>query len=118
MSDQQRESLKRSLQSELDQTIEVRIDRCLSINHLAIVGHHHFAHASHECLLLYRDGYFTSCIMVTQALAEGIIMFVAERNGIRQAHEEKKQGMAARMEQLGLISKDFVEAFNRIQGAL
>ena len=115
MSDQQRDLLKRSICSDLERTIEARIDRYLSVDHQWLIANHHFAHASHECLLLYRDGYFTSCIMVAQALSDGILKFVAERNSVQQAQKESKQALTKRMHQAGIFSQAFVEAFGRIQ---
>lgn len=38
--------------------------------------------ASTECVYLYRDGYFMGTAMATQALNEGLIRFIAERNGL------------------------------------
>src|SRR5207253_2469722 len=102
--------LKRSICSELERTIEARIDRYLSVNHQWLIADHYFAHASHECLLLYRDGYFTSCIMVAQALADGILKFVAERNNVKELGKEKKQTLAKKMQQNGILSQSFVEA--------
>jgi hypothetical protein len=112
--DHQREELKRSIYSEIEWTIEARIDRYLSVDHQWLIANHYFAQASHECLLLYRDGYFTSCIMVAQALSEGILKFVAERNNL-QVGKEKKQDLAKMMEQHRIISHTFVEVFDRIQ---
>jgi hypothetical protein len=115
--DHQREPLKRSIRSELERTIDAKIDRYLSANHQWLIADHHFAHASHECLLLYRDGYFTSCIMVAQALSDGILEFVAERNNVQRVQKETKQDLAKRMQQDGILSQAFVEAFGRIRGS-
>jgi hypothetical protein len=117
MADQQRDVLKRSIQSELESTIEARIDRYLSVNHQWFIANHHFAHASRECLLLFRDGYFTSCIMVAQALSDGILKFVAERNNLQQAEKERKQAFAKRMQESGIVSEAFTKALDQIQGS-
>jgi hypothetical protein len=115
MRDERHEALKRSLQSEFEQSIDARIERYRSVDHQRFIGNHHFAHASHECLLLYRDGYFTACIMMTQAVADGILTFVSERNGVHQADRETKQSLASRMQQSDILNYEFVEAFCRIQ---
>lgn len=81
--------LKESLQSELDQTLDQRVDRYMQIDHQGIIGNHHFTAASSECINLYRDGYYISAVMVSQAVNEGIVKFVADRNGIK---EKKEQG--------------------------
>jgi hypothetical protein len=82
-----RQMLKGSLFSQLEQTVDQRIDRYMEIDHQGIIGNHHFASASLECLNLYRDGYFISAVMVSQAVNEGIVKFVAERNGIKEKKE-------------------------------
>jgi hypothetical protein len=74
--------VKQSLQSESESTIDQRVERYLEIDHQGIIGGHHFAAASSECINLYRDGYFISAVMVSQAVNEGIMRFVAEKNGI------------------------------------
>jgi len=79
-----RAKLQQGLRSSLTQTIEQRIDRYLEIEHQGIIGDHHFAAASSQCIDLYRDGYFISAVMVSQAVNEGIMKFVAKRNGIKE----------------------------------
>jgi hypothetical protein len=110
----QHDALKLRLREDLDRTIDERIDRYLSVKHQHLIGNHHFAHASHECLLVYRDGHFTSCIMVTQAVSDGILKFVAERNGIQLKQDESKQDLAKRMQQGNVVSQTFVDACSRI----
>ena len=95
--------LKNDLRQTCEQTLDERVDRWLEIDHQGIVGNHYFAAASSECISLYRDGHFISAVMVSQAVNEGILKLVAERNDIR-ADEHK-----ALMESLvskGLISQD------------
>jgi hypothetical protein len=115
VSEQERDIVRQSLYSELEATINQRIDRYLSVKHQWLVGLHHFARASHECLLLFRDGYFTSCITLTQAVAEGIVSFVAERNNLRMADRETKQELAKRMCESGIVSQGLVSSFVQIQ---
>ena len=74
--------LKEDLKSECIGTIDAKIDRWLEIEHQEIIGDHHFASASAECIKLYRDGYFIGTVMMSHAINEGIIKFVAERNNI------------------------------------
>jgi len=79
-----RVELQKGLRSLLEQTIDQRINRYLEIEHQGIIGNHHFAATSSECIELYRDGYFISSVMVSHAVNEGIMKFVAERNGITE----------------------------------
>lgn len=75
---------KENIESECMNSIEEKINRYLEIEHQGIIGGHYFAPASSECLYLYRDGYFIGAVMMSHAINEGIIKFVAERNGIKK----------------------------------
>lgn len=117
MSDAERESLKQSLRWRFEQTLDERTDRYLSVRRQCFVGAHYFAHPSTEALNLYRDGYFWSCIMLTQSVAEGIVRFVAERNGVSQQLGESKQALAGHMARARILSQSLVDSFSRIQGS-
>lgn len=103
--------VKQSLQSELESTIDQRVERYLEIDHQGIIGAHHFAKASSECINLYRDGYFISAVMVSQAVNEGIIKFIAEKNGIK--HENFTCSIDEFVNKK-IISKECAEATNKI----
>lgn len=115
MADEERESMKQQLRARLERTLDERIDRYLAVNHQRVIGGHHFSHASTECVDLYRDGYFHSCITVTQAVAEGIILFVGDRNKLSRKEKETKQVFAERLHDAQIITQDLVDAFTRIQ---
>jgi hypothetical protein len=74
--------LKEDIKAECLGTIDEKINRWLEIEHQEIIGDHYFASASAECIRLYRDGYFISTVMMSHAINEGIIKFVAEKNNI------------------------------------
>ena len=112
--DDRREHVEYILRSEFEQSLQQRIDRYLSANHQPILGNHHFAHASTECVHLYRDGYFIACITLSQSVAEGIIRFVRDRNGLPQVEKESKQQLAVRLHDSGVISSAFAQALGRI----
>jgi hypothetical protein len=78
----QRLWVEQGLKDELKSTMEERIARLTEIAPEGLVAGHHFSAASAECIKLYRDGYFISAVMVSQAVNEGMIRFVAERNNI------------------------------------
>jgi len=115
MPNARRDQLKAIFLAVFEQTLEERVDRYLEVSHQWITGNHHFANASSEAIDLYRDGYFTSCIMVTQAVSEGIVKFVADRNGVIPMEREKKLDLAVRMQCAGIVANGLVEAFGRIQ---
>lgn len=109
-----RRRLQDDLRSSLEQSIDQRVDRYLEINHQWIIGNHYFAAASAECIKLYRDGYFISTVMVSQAVNEGIFKFVAERNSIaRKSHEQ----LIKELMNGNIISEDCAEASKRIWGS-
>ena len=66
-----------------EQTRAERVERNLEVDRQRIIGSYHFAQASTECIHLYTGGYFIATVMTTQAVNEGIIKFVAERNNIK-----------------------------------
>lgn len=59
---------------------EQRVRRYLEVKRQGIIPNHYFAPASTECIELYRDGHFIATVMATQAVNEGILKLVAERN--------------------------------------
>ena len=79
-----REMVKESIESHCHHDIDKKIDRYLEIEHQGIIGGHYFASASSQCIYLYRDGYFIGAVMMSHAINEGIIKFVAERNIIQK----------------------------------
>jgi hypothetical protein len=76
--------LKESIESECKGSIEEKINRYLEIEHQGIISNHYFAKVSSECIYLYRDGYFIGAVMMSHAINEGIIKFIAERNKINR----------------------------------
>lgn len=79
-----RSRAKESIEAQCKSLIEEKIDRYLEIEHQGIIGEHYFAPASSECIYLYRDGYFIGAVMMSHAINEGIVKFVAERNNIER----------------------------------
>lgn len=108
-----RHQIKEMLCQMHEQTIDERVNRYLEVSHQRIIANHHFAAASTECLDLYRDGYFLSTVMVTQAVAEGIFRFIVERNDFAQ--DGKLPDMAKCLVDRQIITQQCVDAFNRIR---
>jgi hypothetical protein len=113
----EQEYLKQTLRSMFEQQLNERVNRYLSVNHQRLIGLHHFAYASSECLDAYRDGLFTCCIMATQAVNDGIIKFIAERNSIVRQERETNQALIQRIAAAGYVSQLLVDAACRIQGS-
>ncbi len=87
--DIRRNQLKENIKSNCESSIEEKVTRYLEIEHQGIVGGHYFAKASAECIYLYRDGYFIGAVMMSHAINEGIIKFIAGRNNIGRHKEDK-----------------------------
>jgi len=81
-----------------------------------MIGAYHFAQASAECIEIYRDGYFLSALMVSHAVAEGILKFVIERNGIVRGDDDIPTAIADLVAR-GIMSQGCGEAFLRIYGS-
>src|SRR5437016_4440042 len=105
----EREFLKRDLRSDLEGSLDERVARFLEVRHQGIVPNHHFANASSECVNLYRDGYFLSAVMVSQAVNEGIWKFVLERNQIPRSGDMPT--VARELASRGIVSQTCADAF-------
>ena len=103
----------KALRESDEQTREDRADRYLEVNQQGFIPNHYFAPASAECLFLYRDGYFIATVMTTQAVNEGILKFVADRNSIDYENIRREDLLATLLSE-GIFSKDCFEAFKQI----
>ena len=72
--------IEKNLRRKFEAELEARIRRTKELKYQRVIGAHHFAGASYECLELYRDGYMLGCIMCSQALLEAVLKFVLQRN--------------------------------------
>jgi len=77
-----RHRLQDSLKQDFLASIDDRISRYLELDFIPVVPNTHFAPITIECIQLYRDGYFFACIALCQAVAEALLRFMCERNGI------------------------------------
>lgn len=106
--------VKESIEAQCKSFVEEKIDRYLEIEHQGIIGGHYFAPASSECIYLYRDGYFIGAVMMSHAINEGIIKFVAERNEIeRQKSDGTTKTISEVIDELrekSIISKTCADA--------
>ena len=109
--------LKSEMRAALEQTIEIRVERYLEVEHQGIIPNHHFAAASSECIDLYRDGYLLSAVMVSQSVTEGILRFVLKRNQIQPDPGVDCPAVTAMLVEKKIISTECDEAFVRIWGS-
>lgn len=103
-----RVKVRESIESQYKSFMEEKIDRYLEIEHHGIIGGHYFAPASSECIYLYRDGYFIGAVMMSHAINEAIMKFVAERNGIERnkidGHIKTVEGIINELRKKGIIT--------------
>jgi hypothetical protein len=104
----------KGLLDRLEVTKQECANRYLEVHHPQVVPIHHFTNASTECIFLYAEGYFSSTVMVTQALAEGISRFVAERNGIEFNRKLPGPKIVDLLVKKKIVSQDYEEAFKQL----
>ena len=106
--------IKQEIESQCMGSIEEKVDRYLEIEHQGIIGGHYFAPASSECIYLYRDGYFIGTVMMSHAINEGIIKFIAERNDVKRqkttGEEKTIEELIDELQRTGLISLNCADA--------
>lgn len=105
-------AVREYLKSRFEATLEERVQRALDVRPQLIVPYHHFSWASNECVYLYRDGYFVATAMSTQAVNEGLLRFVAERNGI--AGNQEPDALVDALLAQNAISAACADAMRRI----
>ena len=98
-----------------ERTCEERADRYLEIDRQKIIGEHHFARASTECIYLYTHGFFIATVMTTQAVNEGIIKFVAGRNNIINYENMNHSKRLKTLKDKSIISQGCLEASEQIR---
>ena len=62
-----------NLRSEFIATLEQRVARYVDTKPHGIIPDRHFAPASTECTLLFRDGHWYGCIALVQGVAEAVV---------------------------------------------
>lgn len=110
-----RAETERTLKEECLGSISERVDRWLEIHSPTIVPNTHFASASAECILLYRDGYFFACIALCQAIDEAMVRLICEKNGKgSKGYVGFKKNIHELKALKDEIPADWIEAFERI----
>ena len=109
----ERSELIRQFSAIDEHTREAKVDRYLEVNSRRVTSPQYFARASTECVALYSDGHYIATVMMTQAVNEGIIRFVAQRNSIR--HESTPLStLLTELESQNIFSQRCFEASDQI----
>jgi len=118
----ERERVANEIRAEFEAHRGLLVERALDIRKHGFLPHTHFQAASAEAKTCYIHGHFYGCIMITQAVAEGLIKFIAQRNGEPEVYwtDKPKRSVETRRNYLrdqGHISADVHAAFERIHDA-
>lgn len=97
-----------------EQTREARVERNLEVDRQRLIRSDYFAEASTECIDLYTHGFFIATVMTTQAVNEGILKFVAERNNIQKVDYCSLRALLKLLISQGIFSRDCFEASKQI----
>lgn len=115
------QQIKEALISDFNSSIDQRVGRYLEIGHQWIIGNHHFAAASSECINLYRDGHFIAAVMMSHSINEGIIEFVTDRVKLPKhksdGNAKSIEELISELEQQKTISKVCADAARGIYGS-
>jgi hypothetical protein len=115
------QQIKEALISGFNSSVDQRVGRCVEMGHQWIIGNHHFATASSECINLYRDGYFIAAVMMSHSINEGIIVLVAERVKLSKTKSDggakSIEDLINELEQNKTISKACADASRSIYGS-
>ncbi|MBI2768557.1 MAG: hypothetical protein HYX47_02945 [Burkholderiales bacterium] len=105
-------NVRHLLRDRFERTFEEKVQRALEVRPQAIVPNTHFTTVSNECISLYRDGYFMATAMATQALNEGLIRFIADRNEI--ASNQDPYALVDQFEAQKIVTPEGAAAFRRV----
>lgn len=115
------QQVKEAIISDFNSSVDQRVGRYMEIGHQWIIGNHHFAVASAECINLYRDGHFIAAVMMSHSINEGIIMFVAGRIGLNKnkgdGGAKSIEDLINELEQNKTISKSCADSARGIYGS-
>lgn len=106
-------SLRKRMVQSLEQSLDERVDRFLAVGHQNMVAKHHFTDASQECLECFTHGHFIAAIMLAQAVAEGVLKLMVERNELTIEKPNRDKRLEALLES-DFINEAVAEAFKRI----
>src|SRR3989338_389663 len=73
--------VENGMKQEFEQSLPSRVKRYMQINVPWLLPNHHFAPFSAQCVILFRDGHFYSCIVAVQAIGEATVRFLCDANG-------------------------------------
>jgi hypothetical protein len=108
-----RDQLRKRFAYDAESSMEARIDRYIEVNHQNMVAMHHFTLASRECHDCYTHGHFIAAIMLSQAVAEGILKLMVERNSL-QVQPANRESRLMALQQNGFLDYATSTAFTQI----
>jgi hypothetical protein len=106
---------KDTLKQMFELTLDARTERWCEIKPHNIIPNSHFAAVSAECYELYRDGHFYGAISLSQSVAEALLRFLCEKNGI-EPDEERYWENIKKLKKFG-IDEELLKLFKAIRQA-
>lgn len=116
MTDEEREYNERMLRQDFERRLPLRLDRQARIPVHPALPTQFFAQASAECRHLFFDERFYGCIVLTQAVVEGISKFVGDRKKLRTGSSFKQRIEHWKKLKPAVISERVCDAFLRVHG--
>jgi len=119
--DPHRAQLVSDMRAIFEGQIDEMVERHLEVPIPKVIPLHHFALGSTECSSSFHSGHFTACIVLAQAVAEGIAKFVCFRSGVRETEtpifrEDSHLDRIRDLHSANHISDQCVVAFHLIRG--
>ena len=71
--------LRTELLRRCENDVDERVNRYCLVEPHGIIPNSHFASASSECSVLFRDGHYYGCISLVQGVAEALVRFICEK---------------------------------------
>lgn len=97
--------LRTELLGRCEADVDEKVERYSAVEPHGIIPSRHFAPASSECSLLFRDGHYYGCISLVQGVAEALVRFMCEKR-LGNAHGDFARNVRNLEEQGHLTADD------------
>ena len=97
--------LRAELLQRCEAEVDERVERYSAVEPHGIIPNRHFAPASSECSLLFRDGHYYGCISLVQGVAEALVKFMCEKR-LGNAHGDFARNVRKLASQEHLTAED------------
>jgi hypothetical protein len=99
--------LRTELLRRCENDVDERVKRYGLVEPHGIIPNRHFASASSECSLLFRDGHYYGCVSLVQGVAEALVRFICEKR-FGSAHSNFERNVRNLTKQAHISADDSV----------